>query len=416
MSTKVINMLKNKPYISIFLYNASVAFPTSFSLYIFIDSGVSASLIAYLFVITLIGNIFLSTPIGLIADFIGRKKNMIISNFCFIFTYICALFFPNLTFVLGYFIFYAFALSFRNVSLNSWLQEFSQKTNNHHAEFHKFTMYSLVGSIIGSSAGLLIFSVSKSYFISIIVLLVMYLLSAFLFGKLNEDHLSNSKKNKTGAINNTVAYIKQSPLLFIVLSLITGSVFILSLPIYLYYPAHIDMLFGSQNRLQSAILVQIFFIIMCLSGYFLSRYTNKKLLKNTSNLKVLSIFYGFLLGSISLLMYYTYKNSFLYVLATLPIVCSTLFTVLRTTSESISTNIIKKLGFEKNMSTITSLQSAFGNIIFGLYYILLNFVITLQGYDKIILLYTAILPVAFVLSLLIAITIKKSVNTTKQVV
>jgi MFS family permease len=413
-----ITTLNEKPYWAMFTYDATICFPTAFFFYIFIDSGANAGLIAFLYLLVMFMIMILEVPTGFIADVIGRKNTMIVSNICFALAYICVLFSPDFFFIISYFIFYAFALAFRSGSLSSWLQEFSQKTANHHAEFQKFALYSLAGRMFGSSLGFAVFFLSGSYNVSIAILVLMYLLSIVLFKMLREDHKAKPDVSNQDIINdnidkkhkdfkNSLNYIRAFGGQFVILSLISGAIFILSLPIYLYYPVHIDLLFQGNNRLSASFVVQLSFLSILVLGYFLTAYTKKILLNKSSHLKRLSVIYGMLLGSISILMYYSYKYELLYILVILPIICSALFNVLRTTSESISTDMIKKSGYEKNMSTIISLQSALGNIVFGLYYLMLNYAISLQGYGKIILLYIYILPVAFILTILITLMLDR---------
>lgn len=403
-------MLENrylKPYSALLMYDFAVAFSTSFFLYIFIDNNINSATLSNLYLFNLIFIFILEIPTGYIADSIGRKKTMILSNTCFIASYIVLIFLPK--YIILHFVFTTFALCFRSGSLSSWLQEFAHNSGNQAAEFQKFAIYRFIGRLLGSSFGCIAFIILKDYFYLIILVIIGYTISIFLFYKLPEEHTTHKHTAKSH-INSTLVYIKYFPIQFILLTLVVGAIFVLSLPIFMYYPAHINLLFGDQVRINSVITVQISFVIMCIVGYLLSIYAKRILTKNSSKLGYLSLLFGGILGAISVVMYYFYKMEYYVLLVILPIICSGLFGVIQTLAESTNTNIIKQAGYEGSMSTIMSIQSGFGMLVFSAYYFIVNSIITGPEYSRMVLIYILILPISFIVALSLYLVNKKYVK------
>ena len=117
------------------IYDATIAFPTAFFLFIFMDLGIDAIFLSYMYLLNLVLIILLEFPTGIISDRYGRKISMIVSNICFAVSYIFVLNADSYIFVLAHFVFTSLAITTRSGSQHSWMQEFTQKQGDHHAGF-----------------------------------------------------------------------------------------------------------------------------------------------------------------------------------------------------------------------------------------------------------------------------------------
>jgi len=247
------------------IYDATIAFPTAFFLFIFMDLGIDAIFLSYMYLLNLVLIILLEFPTGIISDRYGRKISMIVSNICFAVSYIFVLNADSYIFVLAHFVFTSLAITTRSGSQHSWMQEFTQKQGDHHAGFQKFEYYGLLGRLAGSTFGVVVFFITESYLLSISILLLMYVTSTILFIRLEEDHIPKPHEPFTKSLKITFTYASRFKKKSIACILTLGSVFILSLPIYMYYPVSAEFYF-SGDRVNSVIGVGFVFATMCLIG------------------------------------------------------------------------------------------------------------------------------------------------------
>ena len=387
-----------KVYFSIFTYDVKIAFPTAFFMYIFMDYGVDATLLSTMYLVNMVLILLLEYPTGILTDYLGRKRAMILSNVLFAFSYIFVLFVANTIFVIFHFIFTSLAIALRSGSFPSWLQEFSQSTGNHHREFQKFELFGLWGRLLGCIGGFLTYYFTGSYKVSIVVLMMLYCLTTFLFNNLDEHHNASHLNHFSADFSNSLAYFRSDYVKGILLIMNSGSIFLLSLPIYMYYPVNVDLYFEG-NRMLCVLGVALMFVAMCLVGLLLTKVTQEFIAKNESNIHRAAVVSGLLLFLASPMMYYSYRTGHNLVILVLPVLCSGFYTILRTLSLSTITNIIKLDKKEQHMSSIMSMYSALGMALFCLYYLLINIFTQKDSFDRFIEHYVLILPIALLSAL-----------------
>lgn len=383
------------PYKVFAFYDATIAFPTAFFLYIFVELGVNPTLLSYMFLVNIILIILLEYPTGIIADRYGRKTSMIVSNICFAMSYLAALYSYFNVFLVLHFILTSIAITCRSGSQTSWLQEFTQKSANHHADFQKFEKYGLYGRLLGCVVGMCVYFATYSYYGSVMVLLLFYAISSYLFAKLPEAHCHKKDKHLLHSITETIAYTKAHYAKAIMLTLILGSVFILSLPIYMYYPILVEQYFKGDLK-ASILAVGSLFVCMCLVGIYLTKLTQRYIEKNPNSAHAVTIFISVLLALISPVIWLSVYLNVEGVLLILPVICSGLFTVIRTLVNSIITDMLKKDNVESEMSTLMSMFSALGSIVFSIIYFIIILFTKGNEYEIFIQHYAWILPCALI--------------------
>jgi MFS family permease len=384
-----------KALTSFSVYDATIAFPTAFFLFIFMDLGVDATYLSYMYLLNLILIIILEFPTGIISDRYGRKASMIVSNLCFSVSYILVLNAGSPLFVLAHFVFTSLAITTRSGSQHSWMQEFTQNQKDHHAAFQKFEFYGLIGRLLGSLFGVLVYFLTENYAFSICVLLLMYTVSTVLLIRLEETHEPQPDSPFKEAIEVTVGYVNRNKGASIASILTLGSIYILSLPIYMYYPVSAEVYF-SGNRSNAIIGVGFIFAAMCLVGIIFTKLTQKLIEHTPDKIGLISFIVGTLLTAFSPLIFIAYINNSGLTIFVLPVICSGVFTVLRTLSNSILTDSIRDVGEENNMSTLMSMFSAIGTIVFSLFYLVVNMATDQNDYGRLILHYVVILPCSLI--------------------
>lgn len=110
----------------------------------------------------------------------------------------------------------------------------------------------------------------------------------------------------------------------------------------------------------------------------------------------ISLLAGAFLAAFSPLILGAYVLNYGFLLFILPVICSGIFTVLRTLANSIVTDSIRSSGEENNMSTLMSMFSALGTIIFSLFYLIVNLSTDQNDYGRLILHYVVILPCSLI--------------------